>query len=146
MKRLVMGLMMTAAAAGAAAPTLAQGPPPGPPPIDRIAAALGLSDAQKATWDDAAQTFRTTTAPLHDQTRALHDEMEALLSQANPDPVAVGQKMIAMHALRAQMDAARQTMDSTVASVLTPEQKSKLEALRAARPHGPFPGGPPPRM
>ena len=146
MKRLVMGLMMAAATACAAAPSLAQGPPPGPPPIDRIATVLGLSDEQKATWEAAAQTFRTTTAPLHDQARALHGEMEGLLSQANPDPAADGQKMIAMHALREQMKAARETMDNTVASVLTPEQKSKFEALRAARPHGPFPGGPPPLM
>ncbi len=146
MKRLVMGLMITAAAAGAAGPALAQGSPPGPPPIERIAAALGLSDEQKATWEAAGQTFRTTTAPLWEQSRALHTEIEGLLSQGNPDPAAVGQKMIALHALREQIRAARETMDSTVASVLTADQKSKFEALRAARPHGHFKGGPPPRM
>ena len=146
MKRLVMGLLMATAAAGAAAPALAQGPPPGPPPIERIVAVLGLSDEQKATWEAAAQTLRATTAPLHQQARALHEEIEGLLNQGNPDPTAVGQKMIEMHALRQQMKAARETMDSTVASVLTPDQKSKLEALRATRPHGPFPGGPRPRM
>jgi Spy/CpxP family protein refolding chaperone len=146
MKRLVMGVMLAAAMVGAAAPSLAQGPPLGSPPIDRIATALGLSEEQRATWEAAAQTFRTTTAPLHDQMRTLHDQIESLLSQANPDPTAVGEKMIAMHALREQMKAARETMDNTVASVLTPEQKSKLETLRAARPHGPLPGGPPPLM
>src|SRR5262245_1950517 len=146
MRRVKMWLMIAAMLASAATAALAQGPPPGPPPLDRIAAALGLNDQQKAAWETARQTFWTTTKPLHEQARALHAEIEGLLSQGSPDPTVIGQKTIALHGLRQQIRAAHDAMDSTIASMLTDEQKVKLDAIKAARPgqRGHFPGGPPP--
>jgi hypothetical protein len=69
--------------------------------------------------------------------------IDALFAQGNPDPALLGQKMIAMHAVRDQLQQARAALESTTTSVLTDEQKLKLDALNAARPpHGPW-GGPP---
>ena len=110
-----------------------------------MAAALGLTDQQKAVWDTAFSTMRATAQPLHAQAKAIKVEIDALFAQGNPDPALLGQKMIAMHAVREQLQQARAAMESTTTSVLTDEQKLKLDALKAARPpHGRPWGGPPP--
>ena len=45
--------------------------------------------------------------------------------------------MIALHAVQEQLHQARAAMESATTSVLTDEQKLKLDALKAARPpHG----------
>jgi len=141
MKRLAMCAMTLMLVAGAASPSLAQGPPPGPPPLDRIAAALQLTDEQKAAWTAAHQNFRATAEPLFAQARALHDEIESLIDQGNPDPAVVGQKTIALHAVHQQIKSAHDALDAAVNAMLTPEQKTKLEALKAMRP-GPHDGPP----
>ena len=146
MRRLWITMMTAAVVATAGGAALAQGPPPGGPP-HRIAAALGLTDQQKAVWASAFSTMRATAQPLHAQAKAIRAEIDALFAQGNPDPALLGQKMIAMHAVREQLQQARAVMESTTTSVLTDEQKVKLEALKAAHPpHGRWggPGGPRP--
>ena len=124
---------------------MAQGPPPGGPHQQRISAALGLTDEQKAVWDTAFSTMQATAQPLHAQAKAIKVEIDALFAQGNPDPALLGQKMIAMHSVREQLHQARAAMESTRTSVLTDEQKLKLGALKAACPsHGRLWGGPPP--
>ena len=84
-------------------------------------------------------------ATAHSQAKVIRAEIDALFAHGNPDPALLGQKMIAMHAVREQLQQARAAMESTTTSVLTDEQKLKLEALKAARPpHGRPWGGPPP--
>jgi len=137
MKSALKWLTVLALTVGTGSAALAQAPAPGPPPHhDRITNALGLSDEQKATWDAAHKSFWTTTQPLRDQARDLRKEISALMAQGNPDPAVVGQKAIQIHALHQQIKAAHDAMDAQVASMLTPEQKIKLEALKAARPMG----------
>ena len=147
MRRLWITMMTAAVVATAGGAAMAQGPPPGGPHPQRIAAALGLTDQQKAVWDTAFSTMRATAEPLHAQAQVIKAEIDALFAQGSPDPVLLGQKMIAMHAVREQMQQARAAMERTTASVLTDEQKLKLDALKAARPpHGRWggPGGPRP--
>ena len=134
MRRLWITMMTAAVVATAGGAAMAQGPPPGGPPPHRIAAALGLTDEQKAVWDAAFSTMRATAQPLHAQAKAIRVEIDALFAQGNPDPALLGQKMIAMHAVREQLHQARAAMESTTTSVLTDEQKLKLDALKAARP------------
>ena len=145
MRRLWITMMTAAVVATAGGQAMAQGSPHGGPPPQRMAAALGLTDQQKAVWDAAFSTMRATAEPLHAQAKAIRTEIDALFAQGNPDPALLGQKMIAMHAVREQLRQARATMQSTTASVLTDEQKVKLEAIKALRPpHGRRWGGPPP--
>ncbi len=145
MRWLWMCLMIIAVLHSAGTSALAQGPPPGPPPHDRIAAALGLNDEQKAAWAAARHTFWTTTQPLREQARSLRGEIDALVAQGSPDPAVVGQKTIALYGVRQQIQAAHTAMDSAIASMLSPEQKLKLEALKAARPMGHPRGFPSPK-
>jgi Spy/CpxP family protein refolding chaperone len=145
MRRLWITLMTAAVVATAGGTAIAQGPPPGGSPPQRIAAALGLTDQQKAVWASAFSTMRATAQPLHAQAKAIRVEIDALFAQGNPDPALLGQKMIAMHAVREQLHQARAAMQSTTAAVLTDEQKLKLDAIKAARPPHRRPwGGPPP--
>jgi Spy/CpxP family protein refolding chaperone len=144
MRRLWITMMAAAVVATAGGTAIAQGPPPGGPP-PRIAAALGLTDQQKAVWASAFSTMRATAQPLHAQAKAIRAEIDALFAQGSPDPALLGQKMIAMHAVREQLHQARAAMESATTSVLTDEQKLKLDALKAARPpHGRRWGGPRP--
>ena len=103
MRRLWITMMTAAVVATAGGAAIAQGPPPGGPPPQRIAAALGLTDEQKAVWDAAFSTMRATAQPLHAQAKAIRVEIDALFAQGNPDPALLGQKMIAMHAVREQL-------------------------------------------
>ena len=145
MKRLWITLMTAAVVATAGSGAIAQGSPHGGAPPQRIAAALGLTDQQKAVWASAFSTMRATAQPLHAQAKAIKVEIDALFAQGNPDPALLGQKMIAMHAVREQLHQARAAMETTTTSVLTDVQKLKLDALKAARPpHGRPWGGPPP--
>lgn len=144
MRRFWITMMTAAVVATAGSAAIAQGPPSGGPP-PRMAAALGLTDQQKAVWASAFSTMSATAQPLHAQAKAIRTEIDALFAQGNPDPALLGQKMIAMHAVREQLHQARATMQSTTTAVLTDEQKLKLDALKAARPHHGRPwGGPPP--
>jgi Spy/CpxP family protein refolding chaperone len=145
MKRLWITLMTAAVVATAGGQAIAQGPPRSGPPPQRIAAALGLTDQQKAVWDAAFSTMRATAQPLHAQAEGIKAEIDALFAQGSPDPALLGQKMIALHAVKDQLRQARAAMESTTTAVLTDEQKLKLDALKAARPpHGRPWGGPPP--
>src|SRR5262245_17572974 len=85
MRQMVIAVMTAAMVAAAGGKALAQAPPAGGPP-SRMAAALGLTDEQKAVWQQAFATMRATTAPLHAQARAIRGEIEALFAAGNPDP------------------------------------------------------------
>ena len=86
MRRLWITMMTAAVVATAGGEAMAQGPPPGGPHPQRIAAALGLTDEQKAVWDTAFSTMKATAQPLHAQAKAIRVEIDALFAQGNPDP------------------------------------------------------------
>src|SRR5262245_47754843 len=144
MRQVAIEVMTAAMVAAAGGKGMAQAPPPGGPP-QRMAAALGLTDEQKAVWQQAFATMRATAAPLHAQAKAIRADIKALFDAGNPDPAALGQKVIALHAVQEQLKQARATMQSTTTAVLSDEQKVKLEAVKALRwgHHRPW-GGPPP--
>ena len=114
------------------------------PPPERLAAVLGLTDEPKAAWATAREALQTTARPLLKQVWALHREIEGLLSHGSPDPSVVGQKVIALHELRTQLRDARETADNEFATLLTPEQRVKFEAFKAALPEGVVMHGVPP--
>ena len=144
MRKTWIALMTAAMVSTAGGAARAQGPPPGGMP-PRMAAALGLSDQQQAAWQAAFSTMRATAAPLHAQAKAIRTDIKALFDTGNPDPALLGQKMIALHAVRVQLQQARAAMESATGAVLNEDQKLKLDALRAMRPrHGHHWGGPPP--
>ena len=106
---------------------------------ERLTRALDLTEAQQATLATLQQTFADSVRPLFESMRTGHDELEALLDGANPDPAAVGAKAIALHRTKEAMKAAHDTLDSGIEAMLNETQRAQYQALRDARPeHGRF--------
>jgi Spy/CpxP family protein refolding chaperone len=144
MKRSTTWMIAALVLAGAAGPALAQGPPGPPrPPHERLGAMLGLTSEQQAAWDAARRDADPSLRGLHEQASGLRREIGALLDQPGPDAALVGQRMIALHEIEGRARKAREALDEKLVALLTPEQKTKYEAFKAAMPH---PGAPMPGM
>src|SRR3954469_13436806 len=90
---------MTAAALAASTAFAAPPTPPQPPAHPRmpgmaaqLAAALGLSDDQKAQLETMQKEQMESARPLFEKQRTLEREMETLLAAPSPDPATVGKK------------------------------------------------------
>jgi Spy/CpxP family protein refolding chaperone len=152
------GLTMTVAAALAVLPWVAPAraqDPGNPPPHERefgrgpggpggpgfgphLAEALGLSDAQKTQLEAIHTRQRETLTPLVESARQAHDAFRQAVDADNADAAAVGQAAIAMHAAEKKLQAAHEVAFEELKSILTPDQREKLEKMHA---HGPR-GGP----
>ena len=105
---LILGTLLVASFAIAAPPPRgpagANGfgpPPPGAPALDEY---LDLTESQKAAAQSIESDFRAQTESLHEQMRALQE----------------------------QLMAARKAADAKIEAILTSEQKAKFEAFIAA--------------
>ena len=104
--------------------------PPPPPPLDTLSDYLGLTESQKAALRSTEMEFRAATESLHNQLRALHDQLDDA-REAN-DSAAVASLMHQMRALHDQIRDARKAADAKFAAGLTTGQKTKFEAFQAA--------------
>jgi Spy/CpxP family protein refolding chaperone len=116
------------------------GGPGGPPPIEMLAKRLGLSEDQKAQLKALHEKSQETNRAVFDSARQAHRALDAALEGASPDPATVGQLAITMRAAEKKADAARQAEREEMKSILTPEQREKLD--QGPRGFGPPPGGP----
>jgi Spy/CpxP family protein refolding chaperone len=100
---------------------------------DRVAGLLDLTDDQRASFEAlrarSLSGARAKLARMHD----LGEELRALLDAAAPDATQVGAKAIALHRLREELRAGRESFEAEVAEILTAEQRFAFEALREAR-------------
>jgi Spy/CpxP family protein refolding chaperone len=104
MKRiLAIAALFIACSAFAQRPPRPHGAPP-PLEANELAAYLGLTDSQKAAAETIDAEFRASVEPIHAQIRALHEQIKS----------------------------AHDAADAKFAALLTPEQKAKFEAFRAA--------------
>jgi Spy/CpxP family protein refolding chaperone len=161
MKRFAtLTLGATIALAGLAlaiAPALADHGPGGPhdmhlrgggPP--EIAEALGLSDGQRANVDKLRDDMMEQARPLFDQRHQQMEAIHAALDGAKPDATAIGNQMIAAHAIEKQIEALHKDFEGKVRALLTPEQQQfdLLHSMRESMHHGgpEFGFGPPREM
>ena len=82
----------------------AQPPLPPRPDPERLAAYLALDASQRRAWQSIQSEFRASTESLRAQERAIHEQIES----------------------------ARRDADAKLALLLTPEQRTRLEALHQA--------------
>jgi len=124
----------------------AQGPGPrgrrpgedgGRPGFGPSAERLGLSDDQKAQWQAIHEKSREAMKPLFESARQAHKAFQSALEAPNPDATAVGQAALAMHAAEKKLHEAQQASFDEMKSILTPEQREKLEQARGRGPDGP---------
>ena len=117
---------------------------------DRMIEFLGLSAEQQASFKALRDEERKQTEPLRAEGRELHETLRTLMEQDNADPTALGTAMLAVKQHNAKMKASRAAVEAKLKAKLTPEQKQKFEAWKAAREARPrhggrdgFPGHPP---
>ena len=101
---------------------------------ERMAQKLNLTDAQKAQIKDLNKQFREQNKAFFESARATFKEYRAA-KQAN-DTAKMQQLQPAVDANKAQMKQLREAQRTQVLSVLTPEQRTQLEAWKAQHQHG----------
>jgi len=97
---------------------------------------LNLSQDQMTAAHAIFQDVHTQAQPIHQQQKALHDQLATALKADNPDPAAVGQLVIQSHQLRQQMKPIFEAADQKFQALLTPDQLTKYQAIKAS--HGDF--------
>ena len=142
MKKSFLALVLAAAVAG---PLSAQGPPPpapggppnaggpqaGPPPDRVLVDVLGFSEAQLGQFRQVAETRRTAAEALQKQVAEAEKALGEALKAEAPDAAAVGAALLKVETLRKQFASIEEAFRTGVAGILTAEQKTKLEELRA---------------
>ena len=109
---------------------------------DRMTEYLGLSAEQQASFKALRHEQHKQAKPLHAEGRQLHEALRTLMEQESPDATAVGTAMLALKQHQTKMKASHLAFEAKLKSMLTPEQKLKFEAFKAAREAGPRHGGP----
>lgn len=94
---------------------------------------LELTEEQQSVARDAFEKQRPEMRALHEQMREVRESLRDSLESESPDPFTVGELAIEEHALMGKARALREESKAALESVLTPEQKQKLEALEAVR-------------
>ena len=95
----------------------------------RLAEKLNLSDAQKDQMKALHRSFREENKAFFEQVRATHQELRAA-KQAG-DQAKVDSLKPTIESQRAQMKQLHQAEHDKLLSILTPEQRTQLEALKA---------------
>lgn len=108
---------------------------------DRMAEYLGLSAEQRSSIEALRTEERKQNEPLRAEGHEVHQALRTLIEQENPDPAALGAAMLAVKQHEAKMKASHEAFEAKVKASLTPEQKQKFEALKAAREVGHGRGG-----
>lgn len=116
----------------------------GPAASDSLAEYLALTSDQKIAWQTMQSDLRTAIEGLHEQERALGEQLHTALDAGSTDAAALGNLLIQMRAIRTQIETARDAADAKFEASLTADQKVKYAAFQAAsdflRQRGP--GGP----
>ena len=103
-----------------------------PPPIRMVAHYLNLSPEQVDAWLGLLKELKIQQQPLHEQVRAMEEELKALLQEPEPDPAAVGTAVLEIHALRGQIQANEEDYRDAFEALLNEEQMERLYVLREA--------------
>jgi periplasmic protein CpxP/Spy len=99
----------------------------------RMAGALDLTEEQQASLKQMIDEQRKAAEPLVQQMRDLRQQIREQLDSEGADATTIGQLTIQAHNLGKQLRAAHQGMQERFESILTPEQKAKLEQLKTER-------------
>lgn len=141
-KRFTAGLGAAVLTVALAATGLAQaGPGPGGPRGPAVRALRGALSAVDLTQDQKdkvrqiIQEQKPALQAFRAQAKANREALNAAVTAPNPDPAAVGAAFLKVHADREAMKAKRKALTDSISSVLTPDQKAKLDGYFTAVRH-----------
>lgn len=134
---LILALSLAVAAPLAAQAPPGGGPPPaggpgGGPPDQVLADVLGFTEAQLAQLRTLAEARRASADSLRTQQMEAEKALGDALKASSPDAATVGAALLRVEGLRKQLASLDEGFRTSVAGLLTAEQKTKLESLRAA--------------
>ena len=98
---------------------------------DRLFARLNLTDDQKAKIKQTRQSFMESNKPLFEQMRSKRQELRQASEGGTFNEALATQKLTEMAGLQAKLMGARIQLRQQMLSVLTPEQKTQLDQLKA---------------
>ena len=98
---------------------------------DRLFARLNLTDDQKAKLKQIRQSFMESNKPLFEQMRAKRQELRQASEGGTFNEALATQKLTEAAGLEAKLMGARFQLHQQELSVLTPEQKTQLDQLKA---------------
>jgi Spy/CpxP family protein refolding chaperone len=105
---------------------------PCPPPPAVVASFLGLTPGQVQQMGALLSQVLPTLEALGQQSAEVQQQLDILLSQANPDPAGIGKLVIQLHVLQQQAAQLLEGYHSAFAGLLTPDQKQKVEGVTVA--------------
>ena len=91
---------------------------------------LDLTDAQKAQLKQIRESHRETISPLRQEIRAKRQEIRQASQGGAFDEALVKQKLTEIASIEAKLMAEQNRIHQEMLTVLTPEQKTKLEQMR----------------
>ncbi|MGA9768006.1 MAG: Spy/CpxP family protein refolding chaperone [Blastocatellia bacterium] len=92
---------------------------------------LDLTDAQKAQMKQIGESSRQSLSPLMEQIRAKRLEIRQANQDGTVNEALVTQKLVEIAPLEAKLQAERSRVHQQMLSVLTADQKAKLDQQRA---------------
>jgi protein CpxP len=92
---------------------------------------LNLTDDQKAKMKTIRQSFAETNKPLHEQLRAKRQELRQARQGGTFNEALATQKLTEMAGLQAKLMGERIKLHQEMLTVLTAEQKTQLEQMKA---------------
>ena len=99
----------------------------------RLKAHLELSDQQVQELIQFRRSQFTAIGPTLQELRKKSAALSKALQDGNPDAAALGRMLLEIRATRQQLEQARKNYQEQALARLTPEQKSRLQALDQAR-------------
>lgn len=97
---------------------------------------LDLTDAQKAQMKSIRESHRQSVKPLMEQVRAKRQEIRQARADGTFNEAVVAQKLTEIAPLEAKLMGERAKVHQEMLSILTAEQKAKLEQQREQRKSG----------
>ncbi len=119
-------------------PVLAQdNPPEGPPPIavaahNQVAQFLELTEDQVAAWDEMYIIHREGEQLVRDEIRILEAELKELMDAGDPDPATVGELVLQIAALRAEVGEIHMIYHDDFVALLDEDQGRRLGFIARA--------------
>jgi Spy/CpxP family protein refolding chaperone len=112
-------------------------PAPGTPPHRAgrgaaLAEYLQPTPEQIALWKQLRSDSAATMKPLAQSVQDLRKQLDVAMSATSPDPAAIGKLALALRSARDEMRSARDASKAKFVATLTPEQKTKFDAMQAA--------------
>jgi Spy/CpxP family protein refolding chaperone len=101
-------------------------------PPTLVASFLNFTEPQATQFQALLGQFLPVLQSLQQQIAELQTQLDALLSRPNPNPGQIGSLVLQIHALQQQETQAIENFQNLFASLLTDQQKQKVQAVTQA--------------